>query len=370
MEIPDFSNLDEYIYVPKSNLHFGSRFISGPKSSFSGKGRISTGEDVGAPTGTATDRDYHDGRVGMDVRVTNVDNGDGTVTAVRVPNDGKTNSWGYADSRQVTSDGLITFHTYSADILDSGARTKDASSALGVEVFSSYDMGKLGKYLDWSIVAGVSINDLGASTRDKMLANITTINDTYNLFGEIPQTAPYDSTGTSSTTTVTNVDGTQSTIAVNTTTLLGNQPLDRSLTTAQNGTSVSNLWKLKGSYFTFRAGPSISLPFASRFHASVSAGPSVVYAGTTYTVTQTFQPELGAEVSSQLTDGTSRILAGYYADATLQFDLTERTGFYFGAIYQANGSYDQKISNGDAQYSTKVDLNSLNGFRGGLTYRF
>lgn len=372
VEIPDFSNLDEYIYVPKSNLHFGSRFISGPKASFTGKGRISTGEDIGAPTGTATNRNYHDGIVNIDARFTNVDNGDGTVTPVPIPNDGKTNSWGYSDSRQVTSDGLITMHVYSAQILDSAARDKSASSAMGVEVFSAYDMGKLGKYLDWSIVTGVSINDLSASTRDKMRADISSINDTYNLFGEIAPPAGYNGTtgSSTSTTTVTNADGTVSSVTTDTTVLLSNQPLDRSITTVQNSTSVSNLWKLKGSYFTFRAGPSISLPFASRFHASVSAGPSLVYAGTTYTVTQSFQPEIGVEVTSQLTDGTSRLLAGYYADATLQFDLTERTGFYLGAIYQANGSYDQKVANGDAQYSTKVDLNSLNGIRGGLTYRF
>jgi hypothetical protein len=369
VDIPDFSNLDEYIYVPRSILHFGARFISGPKSSFAGKGRISTGDDIGAATGTSTQRSYHDGQVNIDTRRVNVDNGDGTSSSEPIPNDGKTNSWAYFDSRQITSDGLITFHTYTADIVDTAVRAKSMSSTVGMELFAVYEMGKLGKYLDWSMVFGFSVNDLGSKVRDQVKANLTSINDTYNLFGEIPPTAPYSGPSSSSV-TIASSDGTTIASTVDTTTLLGNAPLKRDAITTTDSTSVSNLWKLKGAYYTFRGGPSISLPFSSRFHAVISAGPSLVYAGSSYSVTETYQPTLGAETIMTLSDGTSRLLAGYYADATLQFDLTERTGFYFGAIYQANGRYDQTLVNGDASYTTRVDLSGLNGFRGGLTFRF
>src|SRR5581483_10893539 len=36
IEIPDFSNLDEYIYVPQSTVTLGFRHLSGPKMKFSG----------------------------------------------------------------------------------------------------------------------------------------------------------------------------------------------------------------------------------------------------------------------------------------------------------------------------------------------
>lgn len=369
VEIPDFSNLDEYIYVPKSVLHFGSRYISGSKSSFSGQGRISSGEDVGAATGTATGRSYHDGGVGRDTRTTTSDNGDGTSNSVPVPNDGKTNTWFYTDARQVTSDGLLTFHTYSAQIVDQTVRSKDIAGTVGMELFVTYEMGKLWKRFDWSIVAGMSVNDLGAKVSSRVKADLTSFNDTYNLFGEIPPTAPY-SAPSSGTTTVSNADGTAGSITVDTTTLLGNTPLDRSKVTTTDSTSVFNRWKMKGAYYTFRAGPSISVPFLTRFRAEFSAGATLVYSGTTYSVTEIYTPEIGGDITAILSDGTSRLLPGYYADATLNFDLTERTGFYLGAIYQANGSYDQTVSNGDAKYTTKIDLNALNGFRGGLTFRF
>src|SRR5215207_11753235 len=60
VEIPDFSNLDEYIYEPKSTVRFGFRYISGAKASFSGTGRIASPEDPGAATGANLVRSYHD----------------------------------------------------------------------------------------------------------------------------------------------------------------------------------------------------------------------------------------------------------------------------------------------------------------------
>jgi opacity protein-like surface antigen len=101
-----------------------------------------------------------------------------------------------------------------------------------------------------------------------------------------------------------------------------------------------------------------------------SAGLAGVYAGSTYSVNEAFQPETGAEISADLEDETTKFLVGYYADANLQFDATERTGFYVGAVYQATGSYDQEIATANANYVSNVDLNGLNGFRAGLTYKF
>src|SRR5688572_7217439 len=69
VEIPDFSNLDEYIYEPKSTVRFGFRYISGAKTSFSGQGRIPSPEDPGAATGANVARVYHDGSVLPDARV-------------------------------------------------------------------------------------------------------------------------------------------------------------------------------------------------------------------------------------------------------------------------------------------------------------
>ncbi|MBC7367582.1 MAG: hypothetical protein H7343_12375 [Undibacterium sp.] len=367
-EIPDFSNLDEYIYVPKSTLQFGFRNLSGPKTSFSGKGNLLASENVGTATNANETRLYHDGSVTADARTTAVDNGDGTSTTIPVPNDGKTNTWAYGSDKQLV-DGYMTFHTYLAAITDSTIRSQNAGRTSGVELAVAYDMGKVFKRFDWSIVAGVGINDIASSMNGGVKANLTTVTDTYSLYGRLPPAAPY-SAPSSTTTTVTNSDGTTSSDTADTTTLLGNKPVDRSRTVTTDSTSVRNRWKLKGAYFTTRAGPALTMQFTSRLKASVSAGLAVVYAGSTYSVDEAFLPDTGSEIKDSVKDDTSKFLVGYYADATLQFDATERTGFYIGAVYQATGSYDQTIASTNANYSTKIDLNNLNGLRAGMTFRF
>ena len=69
VEIPDFSNLDEYIYEPKSTLTFGVRYVSGAKIGFAGGvGQILSRNEPGEVTGTDAIRIYHDGAVQPDAR--------------------------------------------------------------------------------------------------------------------------------------------------------------------------------------------------------------------------------------------------------------------------------------------------------------
>jgi hypothetical protein len=96
----------------------------------------------------------------------------------------------------------------------------------------------------------------------------------------------------------------------------------------------------------------------------------MVYSGTSYTVTQTFTPASGADIADTSSSNVYKLLPGYYADATVQFDLTERTGFYAGAILQSAGSYTQNVDTANAHYSTKIDLSNQSGIRAGMSYRF
>ena len=140
--------------------------------------------------------------------------------------------------------------------------------------------------------------------------------------------------------------------------------------------TVFNQWDLKGAYFTFRVGPSVSYLITDRLKLNLSAGAAMVYSGTNYTVTQTYQPAIGDPIVSTAQDDESKLLVGYYLDASLQFDITERAGFYAGAVYQDTGSYTQTADLNDsftgshASYKSLIDLSSLSGFRMGMTFRF
>jgi hypothetical protein len=386
-EIPDFSNLDDYIYEPKSILSYGFRYLSGAKLKFFGSGRLATSEDPGAATGRNITRSYHDGSVGVDGRFApRVDNSgnpvldpdSGTQIFDPIAPDGRTNTWSFQNASQATEDGFLAFRTYSAEVIDAGTRSKDANSNFGMEVAVSRDMGKLlGTRISWQLIAGMSINDLSGQTTDAVQARLTALTDLYSLDGQVAPLAPYSAPSSASSNVldsagnaVLNDDGSAQTVTTDTTVLLSNQPLARVNTVTTNSTSVNARWKLSGAYYTFRAGPTLFVPITNRFRASLSVGAAVIFSGSNYSVTQTYAPETGAEISDTSSSTESHLLPGYYADATLQFDLTERTGFYAGALIQGAGEYTHNLNSTAAQYSTKIDLAKQQGFRGGMTIRF
>lgn len=387
VEIPDFSNLDEYIYEPKSTLRFGFRYLRGAKASFGGQGRIPSPEDPGAAVGANLTRNYHDGSVKPDGRsVARLDSSGNPVIDPQsnaavfdpVAPDGRTNSWNYTDASQLSQAGYVAFHTYSAEVADAGLRNKAANSSAGMDINVSRDMGKLfGGRVPWQLTAGMSINDISANTRDTVRARLTTLTDFYSTFGRNAPDAPYSSPSSSTTNVLDaagspllNDDGSNQTVTTDTSVLIGNEPAGRTLSTTTDDSSVSNNWKVKGAYYTFRAGPTLLLPITKRFNASVSVGAAMVYSGTSYTVTQTLDAPAGADITDTATNAAYKLLPGFYADASLQFDLTERTGFYAGAVFQSAGSYNQAVDTANAHYTTKIDLANQNGVRAGLSYRF
>ena len=387
VEIPDFSNLDEYIYEPKSTVTFGFRYLSGAKTSFSGHGTIPAPENPNAEKGANLSRVYHDGAVQPDGRtVARLGSGGNPILDPQtntpvfdpVAPDGRTNTWNYTDASQLDANGYVRFNSYSAEVVDPTVRKKDGPSASGMDIAMSRDMGKLfGGRLPWTLTAGMSINDISTSLNDHVRATVTTVSDYYSLFGQTPPAAPYSSPS-SSTTTVLDAsgniavaeDGSTGVITVDTSVLIGNEPAHRTRTPFTDEVSVNNHWKVKGAYYTFRLGPTVWLPITKRLNANISAGAALVYSGTNYTVTQTFAPALGAEISDTSTNDAYKILPGYYADANLQFDLTERTGFYAGAVFQSAGSYTQTVDTTNSHYSTKIDLAGQSGLRAGMSIRF
>lgn len=387
-ELPDFSNLDEYIYEPKSTVTFGMRNLSGAKTSFAGQGRIPSPEDPGPATGANISRRYHDGQVLADTRVQpRLDNSGNPLTDPSsgaplfdpIAPDGKTNSWTYTDPRQLeAAEGYVAFHSYSAEIVDTGVREQKGKNSYGMELAVSRDMGSLfGTRMSWVLTAGMSLNDISSSTSDKVQADLTSIVDYYSLFGQTPPAPPYSAPSSVSTPVldasgnpVLDASGVAQTITTDTTILIGNEPAARVTNTITDSVSVSNRWRLKGAYYTFRAGPTVWIPIFNRLRFSVSGGVALAFAGTTYTVTQSFQPELGEEIFNSSSSDAYKLLPGYYVDASLQFDLTDRAGFYAGAVYQSTGSYTQTLESETANYTTKIDLGSQSGLRAGMTVRF
>ncbi len=382
-EIPDFSNLDEYIYEPKSTVHLSFRMLSGAKADFSGTGQILAPEGALPEAGVDVRRDYHDGFVGPDLRATPRSDVGGNPTtdpaldptsspSDPIPSDGRTNNWSYEDDTQVSGSpiGYIAFHQYSADVIDTAVRRRSSRSTAGLDLAVSRDMGSLfGGRFSWRLVGGLSINDVSARHTDDVKARIKTITDYYSTFGQGVPPAPYTAPSTTSS-SFTDPNGVVQTIPVDTSVLISRFPVLSRSGVLETMTNVQNTWKVKGAYYTFRAGPELVMPFTSRFRLSVSAGLAAIYVGTQYTVTEVFEPDLGDEITEVDSDGTSRILPGWFVDASLIFDVTEKTGFFAGGIMQGATSYTQSLNTTTSKYAAKVDLSQQTGFRAGMSIRF
>jgi hypothetical protein len=379
-EIPDFSNLDEYVYVPKSTATFGYRIISGVKAKFSGSAMIAAQEALPPQFGANLNRTYHDGNVSEDTRSVITENGDGTAVNGPITPDGKTNTWTYTDSSQVTTDGFLQFHLYSAQTQDTEFNASGKTN-IGMEVSAVHDLKDYGKHWSLKAFGGMSINDISAASISTVNAQMTTITDTYDLFGVTPPSvtpgAPYSSSSAASTTQnildangnpVLDSSGNPETETVDTEVLLGNSPLGRQTTTS--AVTVLNYYKVHGAYATFRGGPQLIYNLTPHIHVAVSVGPALIYAGSTFTVIEALTPPTGFPVVDALDDTTSKFLLGYYVDATMQYDLTDTAGFYVGAYDQSAGSYKQSTNTPGGTYSTNVDFGNLTGLRAGLDVKF
>ena len=347
-EIPDF-NLDDFYVEPKFSLSVGTRLLSGASVGFGGSGAIPFSQNLVDPDATDVVRVYHDGVVQRDTRENAAD--------------GKTNTWGYYDSDQVVGDGAaVEMHLYSASVHNGTIGRRDTGSSLGTELVLSRDMGKIGNKFEWKLFAGIGINGISSSAQRNVNATITTVTDSYSLDGQtLPDTVPYAAPSF----TVDN-DGN----VVDTTVLLGQKPDSRTSTAVTNDTQVLNAWRLKGTYLTARLGPTLIYHVADNFRLSLSAGPALVYSGTNYAVIQTLTPDISDPIVSVVGESNEEVLTGYYVDATLEYLITERAGFYAGAFYQTSGEYTSTITENGANYTTDIDLSRLQGFRAGLNFKF
>jgi hypothetical protein len=352
----DFAPLDDdlVLYIPKFAVKLGFRGIGGVKTGFGGKGVLFSTTELDGSTGVANRR-YHDGYVLLDSRTVFDPSGN----TVPITPDGRTNTWAFLDPTQATDDGLIAMHSYSVSTTDSSFTSKDPGTAFGVELSLDREIGNVfGTKMKWGVVGGVSINQIYSTTSGSLTGDVTTITDKYSLGGQAAPTAPF--TGPT-------FGG-----SVDTTPLLGSELLERTTTVVSTPGAMLSTWKVRGAYMTFRAGASLWVPITGRFSAQVSAGPVLVYAGSTYDVTQTFKPNTGDSITQYISDGDSKILPGFYVDASLQFAMNDTAGLYLGAVYQSSGDYEQEAlsDDGNSKYSTRIDLSSLQGIRAGVSFKF
>jgi hypothetical protein len=385
-EIPNFNQIDEYTYVPKSTLSIATRlFLTGPKTTYLGQGQIPSAVDPGDNASTLVpniSHTYYDGTVSPDNRTTVGTNGIGETYQVPIASDGRTNTWNYDNASQLLPSGDIAFHAYAGDVTDTATHSSAGTPSVGIELLWDRDMGKLGKHFKWALTAGFSLADIHSSVYASVPTQLQTITDTYDLFGQVPPAAPYTSPNSisqavfnSSGQAVSGTGTSSESQQVDQTILLGNMPLGR--TTAYTDIFTVNRYFIEGAYYTLRIGPTLIMPLGSHFKFSISAGPDLIYSGSELNVLESLNfDEATTPVTQLYQKENTKILPGYYVDVDLRYDFTDTAGLYVGDVYEGGGSYTQSVPSGTTfngagtSYSTKIDFADQEGVKAGMTFRF
>jgi len=101
---------------------------------------------------------------------------------------------------------------------------------------------------------------------------------------------------------------------------------------------------------------------------SLGAGVAGAYIGTSYHADEIIVlPNVSRAVGFVGEKSSGKALAGYYAEANLEWWLTENTGFYAGVTSTGfSGDYNQTLGSRTA----RINLSSGSGFQFGISTRF
>jgi len=399
---------DEW-YVPKNTLTFGYRVLgNGIKANFGNLGSLPTRTiegtltvaKPGSTTGETIEivtRNYDNGSMRQDYQradellptsVAPTDgqalaygvypgngryqtyvsaNSGGTVTDTQTSDQlsyqqGVTRYWTYVSPSQIAND-RVAMSTYSAASEGATARKEEGMNS-GLELTLSRDIGAAGKRFQWSITAGLALNNMNAKTGGTIHSTLTVHTDYYQLNGPAP-------TGTTlggpSYIDLTRPDGTTATSGLETTTTIGDTPVSSSTSSIAGGATILGNWKIKGAYMLVRVGPSLRTKLSERFGLSASIGLAGAYAGSRYSVVETLDiPDVVEPITESIDSVQNKFLGGFYADVNVDWVANERTGLFAGVNMQNLGGYDQEVGGRTA----KIDFGNAVGLRGGLSFKF
>lgn len=346
-------------------IYLGARFGGQATATFNNVGTIRPVNDIGDFT-SLSDRVYGDGYVLLDERITT--DGD------KIPEDGRTNQWGFATDEQVVDDGSeIIFTDYATDG-EGQTVPGEAEDSVGLDMEFAIRLGDWGVGgfglagpVNWGVSFAFGLNDLNIRTHETLLATLNTVSDSYSLLGATAPDAPYQSPGFT-TQTITNADGTTSTISIDNSIMLESLPLSRTSISTPEGAEVNGYWEVDGVSLNFRLGPWVRWRPLDRLSFRASAGVTGTIMGATLAYDERVDIASFRELTEQI-EGERETAGGvgYYGYLDVEFWITDITGVFAGVTYESS-SIELDLIAGNR--SAQVDFGATVGFRVGITTHF
>ncbi len=397
--------------APKSKLSVGFRILSsGGRVDFKHLGTVPSLFTVAPASAGAVQRDYTNGIVSVDsLRPAEKDtdgnqtstpggrysvygtttfpilDADGNVTGTEnatiktgdflsyMP--GLTRQYQVGSAAQLSQPGYVSFDIYSA-ISDGGSTSKKQGPTGGVEFQFSREFGRGSHRLQWSLIAGVALNDINSKSAGTVSSTLHTYTDYYSTNGQSITTAnlsnPSYGPYYDSNSNLISASGTETTVPIS---AVPDPNLSKA-TDDKGAASVAGKWQVKGAYFMVKLGPSVRTQITNRLGVNASLGVAGAYAGTRYSASESFSvaslPGLvfavsdPADGSDVISSTTAKFLTGYYAEMNLEWATNEALALFGGVTAQKLSTYEQKLGDRIA----KIDLGSTVGIRGGVSIRF
>lgn len=368
-------------WVLHTNVRLGS---ADSAVSFGGLGTIDPATFI--PGADQTDfpvRLYDDGRVVLDeLRANEVDdNGNQTSTPggrYTVRDDdgdlvgdylsytpGQTRSWSFGRDEQVQN-GAIAMNQYSTQSTGAGFSAVGESSGLGFEMAVSRRILRLGEKMELGFSGAIGLSDFNASTSQRFSADLITMTDLYEIYGNVP-TPPYDAPQVDVLTdpdTGTIVPGGQLEVTVPLQQITPNRTFDL----APNGAAIDGSWSIDGAYYSIRLGPELRGHLTERIAFTLGAGVLGAFVGSDFSATEALDLDFPTttRIQFQNTDSITELLVGYYAEASIEYWITQRTGFFLGAVIESMDDFVQNF----AGRTATVTLSDATLVRFGIIHRF
>lgn len=367
-------------------LHANVRYSQTESAvTFGGLGGIPSIRNIpGADQTDFPTRQYDDGGVALDGVRVNESDADGNQTSTpggryQVTNDdgevvgdylsytpGQTREWTYTNASQA-GDGTVALNTFATESTGTSFNRDAEGSGLGLELAVSRRIMKIGRKFELSLTGSVGTTDFEASAAERITANLITMTDVYNVLGDVPD-APYFGPSFESlfdpvTGNIITENGLENTIPLQQITP------DRTYVTTLDGANVDGEWDISGVYYAIRLGPEVRLHFNEKLAITAGAGVLGAYVGSDFTVSEEldmgdygiFQP-----ISVNRTENMSDLLVGFYAQASIEYWLTQRTGLFVGATFESIDDFVQTFGGRTAS----VVLGDATVVRVGVVHRF
>lgn len=280
----------------------------------------------------------------------------------------------YGQTQLIGTPGYVSLTNYAA-VSEGASFSKKQGATAGLELQFTRDLGKGTRHMKWGVLAGITINDINSKSSGTVVSSLRSYTDFYSTNG---QTIPPDLLTNPFYDTAFDTDNDGFTNVFESTVPIASVP-DPTKTidmTTPGGASVTGVWQVKGAYFMVKLGPSLRAQLTDRIGLSASVGLASAYAGTRYSVNESFElaamPGITFETTdavtgdTTLTNTTAKFLTGYYADLSLDWTANESFNLFGGVTAQQLGDYEQKLDSRTA----KIDLGSTVGLRGGISIKF